>query len=129
MCCATGVCGPTVDPAVVAFAADLDWLATQGVTIRRFNLAQEPMQFAENDAIKALLARSNASALPAIVVDGAILTSGRYPTRNQLAAMAGVGAGIDIAQPVLAAGDKKFSGPSCCGGTTAAIAGKAKCCG
>ena len=59
MCCATGVCGPTVDPDVVQFAADLDWLASRGVTIRRFNLAQEPTSFAENAAVKTLLARSN----------------------------------------------------------------------
>ena len=26
MCCSTGVCGPEVDPALVRFAADLEWL-------------------------------------------------------------------------------------------------------
>ena len=31
MCCSTGVCGPAVDPALTLFAADLDWLAGQGV--------------------------------------------------------------------------------------------------
>ena len=90
MCCATGVCGPTVDPNVVQFAADLDWLATRGVTIRRFNLAQEPTSFAENAAVKALLARSNGAELPAIVVDGAVVASGRYPTRDELAALRGL---------------------------------------
>ena len=29
MCCSTGVCGPSVDPALSRFAADLDWLASQ----------------------------------------------------------------------------------------------------
>ena len=99
MCCATGVCGPTVDPNVVQFAADLDWLATRGVTVRRFNLAQEPTNFAENAAVKALLARSNGAELPAIVVNGAVVASGRYPTRDELAAFAGLAAGVATGHP------------------------------
>ena len=31
MCCSSGVCGPEVDPLVAAFAADVDWLTSQGV--------------------------------------------------------------------------------------------------
>lgn len=46
LCCSTGVCGPEVDPALVSFAADLEWLRTRGVQVRRFNLAQEPGAFA-----------------------------------------------------------------------------------
>jgi hypothetical protein len=38
MCCSTGVCGPSVDPELVRFAADLDWLARQGVEVERYNL-------------------------------------------------------------------------------------------
>ena len=33
MCCSTGVCGPVVDPDLTRFAADLDWLAGQGVSL------------------------------------------------------------------------------------------------
>jgi hypothetical protein len=42
MCCSSGVCGPQVDPLLAAFAADVDWLGAQGVTVTRHNLAQEP---------------------------------------------------------------------------------------
>ena len=42
MCCSTGVCVPSVDPALARFAADLDWLGGQGVSVERFNLAQQP---------------------------------------------------------------------------------------
>ena len=31
MCCSTGVCGVDVDPDLVQFAADLQWLGEQGV--------------------------------------------------------------------------------------------------
>ena len=127
MCCATGVCGPTVDPSVVQFAADLDWLATRGVTIRRFNLAQEPTRFAENAAVKALLARSNGSELPAIVVEGAIVASGRYPTRDELAAFAGLAAGVANDMRTCAPGERKDSGPTCCSGPARAATAKSCC--
>ena len=42
MCCSTGICGPSVDPELVRFAADLDWLKSQGVSVERFNLSQQP---------------------------------------------------------------------------------------
>ncbi len=38
MCCSTGICGPQVDPVLPRFAADLDWLNTQGHEVERFNL-------------------------------------------------------------------------------------------
>ena len=90
MCCSTGICGPEVDSRLVEFAADLDWLASQGITVRRFNLAQEPMRFAETAAVKAMLERSTEDELPAIVVDGVVAASGRYPSRDELARWAGL---------------------------------------
>jgi len=128
MCCATGVCGPTVDPNVVQFAADLDWLATRGVTIRRFNLAQEPTSFVGNAAIKALLARSNGSELPAIVFNGAVVASGRYPPRDELAAFAGLAAGVAVEERTFAPGEMKTPGSACCGGAAPTAAPKAKSC-
>jgi AhpD family alkylhydroperoxidase len=88
MCCSTGVCGPSVDPALAAFAADLGWLAEQGVAVERHNLSQEPKAFAEEDLVRALLAERGDEALPAVVVDGALRSSGRYPSRAELAAWA-----------------------------------------
>jgi hypothetical protein len=35
MCCSTGVCGPSVDPQLVRFSADLEWLKSQGVSVER----------------------------------------------------------------------------------------------
>src|SRR5690606_31175046 len=48
MCCSTGICGPSVDAELVRFAADLDWLKTQGISVERFNLSQQPAAFAED---------------------------------------------------------------------------------
>jgi hypothetical protein len=40
MCCSTGACGPSLDPALVRFVADLGSLSQQGLTVERYNLAQ-----------------------------------------------------------------------------------------
>ncbi len=48
MCCSSGVCGPEVDPKLVEFSAALKSLEQQGVTVTRYNMAQEPMVFAQN---------------------------------------------------------------------------------
>ena len=88
MCCSTGVCGPSVDPALAAFAADLGWLSEQGVVVERHNLSQEPKAFADEDLVRELLAERGDEALPAVVVDGALRSSGRYPSRAELAAWA-----------------------------------------
>ena len=47
MCCSTGICGPSVDPKLARFAADLDWLKSQGISVERFNLSQGFAELAE----------------------------------------------------------------------------------
>lgn len=90
MCCATGVCGVDVDQALVTFAADLDWLKSQGVDVARFNLAQQPQAFAAQAQIRELLQVQGEKALPAVLVDAELKSSGRYPSRGELARWAGV---------------------------------------
>ena len=90
MCCTTGVCGPTIDPALVRFAADLHWLANQRVAIERFNLAQQPQAFAASATVKAALQERGNECLPLILLDGSIVSEGEYPTRDQLALLVGV---------------------------------------
>jgi hypothetical protein len=90
MCCSTGVCGPAVDPALVRFAADLHWLANQGVAIQRYNLAQEPQAFAVTEAVRASLQQEGNRCLPLILLNGAVASKGRYPSRDELAQIAGV---------------------------------------
>lgn len=90
LCCSTGVCGTEVDQALVDFSADVDWLKHAGGKIERFNLAQQPMTFAENSVVKAFLERSGAEGLPLVLLDGEIAMAGRYPTRKELARFAGI---------------------------------------
>jgi AhpD family alkylhydroperoxidase len=90
MCCSSGVCGPSVDPALAQFAADLEWLADKGVTVQRFGLTHQPEAYAANELIRHTLAESGQDCLPIILADGQIASSGTYPQREKLAAMAGL---------------------------------------
>ncbi|MEX2208418.1 MAG: arsenite efflux transporter metallochaperone ArsD [Myxococcota bacterium] len=92
MCCSTGVCGPSVDPELARFAADLDWLKSQDISVERFNLSQQPGAFAADAAVKAALEEKGEGALPLVKVDGEVRSSGVYPSRAELAAWSDVAA-------------------------------------
>jgi len=111
LCCSSGVCGPDVDQSLVNLAADLDWARQQGAAIERFNLAQQPMDFAQNATVRAFLERSGAEALPLVLVDGEVALAGRYPNRAELTRWAGLAA--PAAAPALA---EVASAGSCCSG-------------
>jgi len=84
MCCSTGVCGATVDPELVRFARDLAWLRHHGVTVERYNLAQEPGAFVDNATILAALQTEGPECLPIVLVDGKRIADAGYPTRECL---------------------------------------------
>ncbi len=111
MCCSTGVCGPSIDPELARFAADVDWLEKQGIHVERFNLSQQPAAFAETPAVKEALARGT-EVLPLVMVGDRIAVEGAYPSRETLAALAGV-----VVKPVEVPAAKA----SCC-------SPKSKCC-
>lgn len=93
MCCSTGVCGPDVDPKLVQFATDLKWLQEQGFEVRRFNLAQSPAAFVENEFVKTTLTEKGEGALPLVIISSQIVWSGQYPDRNQLIEKLGLKSG------------------------------------
>ncbi len=90
MCCSTGICGAEVDQNLVTFAADIDWLKSNGVDVTRINLSQEPAEFAANETVKSVLESAGVDGLPVILLGGEMHSSGRYPARSELAEMTGV---------------------------------------
>lgn len=110
LCCSSGVCGTDVDQNLVNFSADADWARQNGAQIERFNLAQQPMAFAENALVKGFLQRSGQEALPLTLVGGEVALAGRYPSRSDLARWAGIA--LPAAEP--AAKGACCSGGNCC---------------
>lgn len=116
MCCATGVCGPSVDPDLARFAADVEWLRAQGVTVERFNLSQQPAAFAQTAVVKQALERGP-EVLPLVLVGDRIVVEGAYPSRETLAALASIVVKRAAPAPVASAGccgaNSKSRGPCC----------------
>ena len=124
MCCSTGICGPAIEPQLVQFAADLEWLERQGVSVERFNLSQQPGAFADDAAAKRALETNGEAGLPLVKVNGEVKSSGTYPTRDELAAWARIDASVpeDPAAPAAKSG--------CCGPakTAEATEKESSCC-
>jgi len=83
MCCSTGICGTEIDPDLVNFAAMLSQLGGHGIKIERFNLAQQPLNFVQNEAVRLLLQKMGPDVLPVIFWDGVVRLTGRYPTKEE----------------------------------------------
>ena len=132
MCCSTGVCGPSVDPMLPRFAADLDWLKEHGIQVTRHNLAQEPAAFAATAAVQAALTERGTDCLPLILIDGRIVSQGTYPTRAELASWTGLDG-----KPAPRSDSTDAPKSSCCGPTavtdtstaSAPAPAKSGCCG
>ncbi|VAW03058.1 Arsenical resistance operon trans-acting repressor ArsD [hydrothermal vent metagenome] len=90
MCCSTGICGAEVDQTLVTFAAGLDWLKGEGVSITRINLSQEPAEFAANKLVSDVLQKTGVDGLPVILIGDELHSSGRYPARAELAELLNV---------------------------------------
>ena len=118
MCCPTGICGADIDQKLVDFAADLDWLKSEGTEVKRINLSQEP---AANEQVKTILETSGVEGLPVILADNELQSSGQYPDRVTLAQMAGVTAAEAVAQAPAPA-------TSCCGPGNDAAKTSSSCC-
>lgn len=109
MCCASGVCGPSVDPVLAQFAGTLNFIAKQpGIHIERYNLGQQPRAFVENPQVKALLSDGGEKRLPFIFVNDHLCFQGHYPSREELLQALGIESGTIL-----------MAGPAdspCCGG-------------
>jgi hypothetical protein len=62
-----------------------------GVEVRRFNLAQQPIEFVRNAAVKAALEGEGTAVLPLVFVDGQVAFKGRYPEQLERADAAPTG--------------------------------------
>lgn len=117
MCCSTGICGADVDQNLVNFAADLDWLKSEGIDVTRINISNEPMKFVENTKVKSVLDSDGVDGLPVILVDGETLSKGCFPDRAEMAGWVGV----EFSAP-----SEKTSG-GCCGSSSEEEAPSGSC--
>ena len=118
MCCSTGVCGPSVPPALSRFAGDLEWLSAKGIDVTRHNLAHEPQAFIASEQAHQALTEQGNDALPLILIDGAAGLKRPLPVPLRARRMDRTPGpegkvSLSMAPPVSGSG-------GCCGGTGAA---------
>ena len=116
LCCSSGVCGEDVDQSLVDISATLVNAKAEGIEVVRHNLSNAPLDFAAEPAVKRLLTDEGSDALPAIVVNGRLVLSGRYPSIDELRAWSAGG------QPVVVPNADAMrltpvQSTSCCGGS------------
>jgi len=120
MCCSTGLCGVGVDPELLRISTVLNTLKKNGIEVERFNLSNFPMEFINNQVINTLINSENGiDKLPATVLDGEVIITGRYPTNEELATCFNLTANIVKTRPNIARAKmniKKSGGCGCSGG-------------
>jgi hypothetical protein len=75
LCCPTGICGPSVDPKLTRFAADLDWLKKKGLP---WSASTWPSSRALSPPMKPCAPnwpQKGNDCLPLIILDGVIVAA------------------------------------------------------
>jgi hypothetical protein len=85
LCCPTGVCGPAPDPALMTLQEDILRWKKEGVEVERIAINQAPQRFMANATVVDLLTREGQEVLPLALLDGAVVSKGKYPAYEQIA--------------------------------------------
>lgn len=119
MCCSTGLCGVGVDPELLRVSTVLNTLKKKGVEVGRYNLTSAPQEFISNKAINEFININGVDELPAIVIDGEIVITGRYPTNEEFESLLGISTESPVDKLKAAKVTvKKPGGGGCCPGGT-----------
>lgn len=117
MCCSTGLCGVSVDPELLRISTVINALGKHDIKVERYNLTSAPMEFVTNTAINQLVNEKGIDELPAIVFDGKIVITGRYPSNEEIAKMLEVPAAFLTEElKTVRVTPKKVGGCGCEGG-------------
>ncbi len=91
MCCQTGICGPTVDPQLLEISGIYDHINKSGITeAKRYNLAQDTQAFVDNGTAIDLIHKNGKKILPITMVDGEVVKTGAYLTKEEFQKYSGV---------------------------------------
>ncbi len=84
MCCSSGLCGPVLDPVLVAMNDAVLALTKQGVAVTRFNPVQQLKEVMANEEVAKAIHQNGKKVLPMVFANGQLLKSGSYPSYEEL---------------------------------------------
>jgi len=86
MCCPTGMCGPTIDPALLDVNEMVLTLQSEGIPVARYQMASHAQAFVNNREVFRLIREKQLTALPITAVNGRVIKVGAYPTLAEVRA-------------------------------------------
>lgn len=84
MCCASGVCGPNPDRALLDLQAAIEEIKKAGSQVERYSITLNLKKFRENPQVIKLIQEQQLKALPITALNGNVVKSGSYPTSDEL---------------------------------------------
>ena len=84
MCCPTGICGPTIDQALLDLNEMVMALQSQGVSVVRYQMTSHPNAFLSNAEVMKLVREQQMAALPITVVRGKVIKTQAYPSLEEV---------------------------------------------
>ncbi|MFZ5975692.1 MAG: arsenite efflux transporter metallochaperone ArsD [Bacillota bacterium] len=92
MCCATGLCGPSVDESLVKLNENIEYLKKKYTDslIERYMITQQPLKFKENQDVFQLIKQEGKDILPITTIDGKVIKTKQYPTLEDIESKIGV---------------------------------------
>ena len=86
MCCPTGICGPTIDQALLDLNEMILALQNENFLVARYQMTTHPNAFLSNSEVMKLVREQQIAALPITVVQGKVIKTGTYPTLTEIKA-------------------------------------------
>ena len=84
MCCPTGMCGPTIDQTLLDVSEMIVKLQSNGYRVERYQMSTHPNIFISNVEVMKLIREKQMNALPIILVQGKIISTGYYPSLSEI---------------------------------------------
>jgi hypothetical protein len=87
LCCPTGVCGPTIDPALLDVQEAILRVQSEfdgRVRVERYALGQQPGKFMLQPEVATRLKAQGVTVLPITLVDGRAVKEKAYPAYTEL---------------------------------------------
>lgn len=85
LCCASGICGPEPDKALLELQNVIQTLSKAGIEVNRYAINQVAIAFVSNATVKQFIRSEGTDKLPLTLLEGKIIKQGSYPSLEELA--------------------------------------------
>lgn len=87
VCCTSGLCGSTVDDALVQTSANVKWLKSLGHDVHRHSISNDAISFKDYPSAIEKLRHDGIESLPYILINNRMVLTGRYPEKAEWEAL------------------------------------------